>query len=552
MEDDLVGAVLDGRYRILAPVASGAMGSVYRAERVKLGRVVAVKILQDALPGELSSRERFEIEAIAMAKLEHPHCAAVLDVGLHEGRPYVVMDFVSGDSLKDLLAAGPLPPARAVEIVRQALSGLAHAHELGIIHRDVKPANIIVGQKAGLGDHVKVLDFGLARLVGAGRNLTTGIVVGTPTHMAPEQIRGEPLDARVDVYAIGVVLFELLAGQLPYRSQTDDLVELCGMHLTAAIPRLADRAIGDAAGRDFGPLEDVVRRALAKARDDRYPSAVAFADALGNALDQAPRPSQPFAAEPSAPIAAEPSAPVAAEPPPPAPAPIPSGSIAARPGPERESSMSRSQSPTPTPRWLGRFPPPRRRTLLVAGGIGAALAIGIVVYVVNRAPPDAAPIAAASPSPGSAGSGSAAAGSGSAADTGPAAIRAILARADELAANGNRDGALDLLQKARRRLPADAQLPFAAGHLYFAKLWWSDGLRAYRDAVRLDPAFRSDPGLIKDILHGFLSTPSYNAELADFLYDVVGPDARPYLSEAASSHPNPQVRARAKAELGRY
>src|SRR5262249_53376970 len=163
---------------------------------------------------ELKSRQRFEVEAMAMAKLEHPHCAAVLDVGLHEDCPYVVMDFVSGKNLKEVIAEeAPLPPPRATEIVRQVLSGLAPAHEHGIIHRDVKPANVVLAQKAGLGDHVKILDFGLARLTQDAQNLTSGIVVGTPSYMAPEQIRGTSLDARADIYACGILLFELLTGK---------------------------------------------------------------------------------------------------------------------------------------------------------------------------------------------------------------------------------------------------------------------------------------------------------------------------------------------------
>jgi len=238
---DLTGAILDGRYRVIEPVAQGGMGTVYRAERVKLGRIVAVKVLHDALPNELSGRKRFEIEAMAMAKLEHPHCASVLDVGVYHDRPYVVMDFVSGQNLKDLIASGPQPIARAVEIVRQVLSGLAHAHELGIIHRDIKPANLVLSQKTGLGDHVKILDFGLARLHDSGQNLTTGVVVGTPAYMAPEQIRGTGLDARADLYACGVLLFELLTGGKPFHSEADDPIEVCRMHLKSPIPRLDDQ-----------------------------------------------------------------------------------------------------------------------------------------------------------------------------------------------------------------------------------------------------------------------------------------------------------------------
>src|SRR5690606_1212628 len=143
----------------------------------------------------------FEREALAMAKLEHPHCASVVDVGVHGEQPYVVMEFITGKTLRQLLEGGALPIPRAVDIVRPILSGLAHAHEHGVIHRDIKPANIVLSQKSGLGDHVKILDFGLARFNKEASNLTAGMVLGTPNYMAPEQIKGAALDHRIDVYA---------------------------------------------------------------------------------------------------------------------------------------------------------------------------------------------------------------------------------------------------------------------------------------------------------------------------------------------------------------
>ncbi|MBA3538187.1 MAG: serine/threonine protein kinase, partial [Deltaproteobacteria bacterium] len=272
--NDLTGVILDGRYRIIQAIAEGAMGVVYRAERVKLGRIVAIKLMHDSLPSELSSRQRFEIEAMAMAKLEHPHCAAVLDVGLHDGKPFVVMDFVSGDNLKDLLEIRSIPIVRVVEIMRQVLSGLAHAHELGIIHRDIKPANIVLSQKAGLGDHVKILDFGLARLTDTTTPaLTVGLVVGTPSYMAPEQCIGQTVDARTDLYACGIMLFELLTNKKPFVSENDDPVEVVRMHIQQPPPTLAA-----VSGQEFGPeLESIVARALAKKPADRYASATEFA-----------------------------------------------------------------------------------------------------------------------------------------------------------------------------------------------------------------------------------------------------------------------------------
>ncbi len=315
VEADLTGVVLDGRYRVIEPISEGAMGVVYRGERLKLGRIVAIKVMHEELPAELSSRKRFETEATAMAKLEHPHCAAVIDVGVHDNMPFVVMDYVAGETLRDIVANGPLPVPRAVELVRQVLSGLAHAHEQGIIHRDIKPANIVVSQKSGLGDHVKILDFGLARITDAPK-VTTGIVVGTPAYMAPEQIRGTEIDHRADLYAAGVLLFELLTAAKPFVSPKDDPVEVCSMHLKVPPPTLRAKQ----PGIEFGALEAIVAKALSKKPEDRYASAGEFAEALDAAFPRratSPVISVPVATESGWTVSAN-SAPVAS------PVPVPS------------------------------------------------------------------------------------------------------------------------------------------------------------------------------------------------------------------------------------
>jgi len=301
---DLSGQVLDGRYRVVEPVGKGAMGSVYRAEHLKLRRTVAVKVMNEHVPNEMSLRKRFEREAAAMAKLEHPNCASVLDVGMHGDQPYVVMDFISGRPLDELVREGPQPIARAVEITRQILSGLSHAHEHGIIHRDIKPSNIVLSQKSGVGDHVKILDFGLAKLSQETSNITIGVIVGTPSYMAPEQVRGLALDGRVDVYACGVLLYELLTGVKPFRVSSNDPLAICMAHLSDPIPRLADAM----PGRDFGPLDGVLASALAKDRDHRFRTASAFANALTGALATM----SPAAAQAAPP--ARPSAPPGATP----------------------------------------------------------------------------------------------------------------------------------------------------------------------------------------------------------------------------------------------
>jgi eukaryotic-like serine/threonine-protein kinase len=608
---DLTGAILDGRYRVIEPVAQGGMGTVYRAERVKLGRIVAVKVLHDALPNELSGRKRFEIEAMAMAKLEHPHCASVLDVGVYNDRPYVVMDFVSGQNLKDLIATGPQPTGRAAEIVRQVLSGLAHAHELGIIHRDIKPANLVLSQKTGLGDHVKILDFGLARLHDGSQNLTTGVVVGTPAYMAPEQIRGTGIDARADLYACGVLLFELLTAHKPFHSEQDDPIEVCRMHLHSPIPRLDDKLPRGA----FGELEAVVAKALAKDRDDRYASAQEFAAALETAALEAaaarrswpriPRvPSGPIqlgssdllpgASEPPAvevrtadviaaipDPAAAPGAPGApgegdprgagdarrgtATPAAGARAAAPAGGGDALPGAGSraealaESSIAgdasapgtffglRVRAPTAAPRAGGPAGARRsarwRRPAVIAG---AALALAIAAAAVM--------VRGRASGPGDPGDSGEPTGAGAASDSAPAddPIRDIVMRASDLAAQGDREAALDLLRRSRRQYPDSGPLAYTAGRICFSKFYWTEGLKQFRDAIRLDPTYRTDPELIKTVLRGFITTPSYNDDLASFLHDEIGSPAQPYLEETARAHPNAMIRSRADAALRRY
>jgi len=582
---DLVGAILDGRYKVLDAIAEGAMGVVYRAERLKLGRIVAIKVLHDELPSELSSRKRFEIEAMAMAKLEHPHCASVLDVGMHDGKPFVVMDFVSGQDLKTLIAQGRVPPARAVEIVRQVLSGLAHAHELGIIHRDIKPANIVLSQKAGLGDHVKVLDFGLARLQAETTSpLTTGIVLGTPAYMAPEQIRGTAIDLRADLYACGVLLMELLTSKKPFHSETDDPIEVVSMHLKQPPPRLADLA----PGVEFGELETIVARALAKAPSDRFQSAQEFVTALeatrsGPVAIADPSRSGPIslAAEAVSPSMMIPNGetrlgmvvePTAAS------GPVPAAIPKVASGPVSPNAFLRAETPLPVPGEIAPLESPvipgrpetdpvlnvrpyhvaplqlgsrnpdglpySRRQLAIAGGgvLGVILLIAIIASTRGGSTTDTT---AAKPS--HEGSGEIEMEPVSADDAAQ-----TIARAAELAGNGEREAAIDLLTKARRRYPASADLPYHAGKLYFSKLWWTDGLKSFRDAIRLEPIYRTDPELIKTVLRGFITTPTYNEELSSFLRDDIGEPAKVFLEETSRDHPNASKRARAAQELKRY
>ncbi|HEY4178636.1 MAG TPA: serine/threonine-protein kinase [Kofleriaceae bacterium] len=594
---ELAGTILDGRYKVIEEVARGAMGVVYRAERVGLGKIVAVKVMHDELPDELSARKRFEIEARAMAKLEHPNCAAVLDVGVHEGRAFVVMDFITGSDLKSLVDQGPLPPARAIAIMRQVLSGIAHAHELGIVHRDIKPANIMISHKAGLGDHVKILDFGLARLQAeqSGTKLTTGIVVGTPAYMAPEQIRGQSIDARCDLYSAGVVLFELLTADKVFHSEKDDPIEVVSMHLKQAPPTLAQKL----PNVRFGPLEDVVAKALQKAPNDRYQTATEMVEALdaaAKALDRSAEPARASApaiessavvsesmmipqggtqlglgAHPGASLSIPVEGPASLSIPVEGPkvatesgwdvaprigsspqvdsAPVAVPQMNSAPYPELQSGvpsaplqipMTRpTQSARPAERILGFT---QRQAAMIGGGLLLLIVvIGLVAHGGGEKPVVVAkPVAKPEPTE---------------IEIAPEPVdgaQKLLDRASALVQDNKPDAAIDVLTKSRSAFPDNAQIPLLAGKLYFTKLWWNDGIKMFREAIAIDPELKSDPDLIKTVLSGFITTPSYNADLAKFLRQDIGQPAQSYLAETANDHPNAQIRKRAADELKRF
>jgi serine/threonine-protein kinase len=275
-----VGQVVDDRYKLTEVMAAGAMGEVYKAERVPVGKVVAVKFLHASFVSDSEFQARFDRETRVMSKLGHPNCVSVVDFGVWKDTPYLVMDFVAGTTLRKRLDdEGAQTPEKALALARQVAAGLAHAHEQGIIHRDVKPANIMITDEIGHGERVRILDFGLARLRGnVGRDATqTNMVVGTPNYMAPEQtVPGGTIDARTDLYAVGVVLFEMIVGERPFAAE--DTMALLGMHRAAPIPRLVDR-IPEGTDLPAG-LQELVDKAMAKSPDDRFQTAIQLADAI--------------------------------------------------------------------------------------------------------------------------------------------------------------------------------------------------------------------------------------------------------------------------------
>jgi WD40 repeat protein len=267
----LAGAVLDpgsvvAGYVVEALAGAGGMGVVYRATDPELGRQVALKLVAPERAQDPRFRELFVRESLVAAGLEHPNVIPIYRAGEDEGRLYIAMRYVEGASLQDLIAErGRVPPGRAARVVARVADALDAAHARGLVHRDVKPANVLIADPDGE-EHVYLTDFGLSAGMSAGREGPQGGWAGTLAYLAPEQIRGGPIDARSDVYALGCVLFHALAGQPPF--PTADEAKALEAHLTEAPPRLADVAPG------LPPaLDDVVRRAMAKRPEDRFATA---------------------------------------------------------------------------------------------------------------------------------------------------------------------------------------------------------------------------------------------------------------------------------------
>jgi eukaryotic-like serine/threonine-protein kinase len=262
-------STIEGRYQVITRVAAGGMGEVYRAHDAVLDREVAVKILHPHLAGDRGFVERFRREARAAAILNHPSIVGVYDWGTTDGTYFMVMEFVRGLNLRSLLTEyGRLEPAQAVEVALPVLSALDHAHGHGIVHRDVKPENILIARDG----MVKVADFGLARAYAESSvSQAEGTVTGTVQYLAPEQIHGEPADPRTDLYAFGVVLFELLTGHPPFTGETS--MAIAYQHLSSAVP--APSVLEPSVP---ATLDRVVLRATSKDREERPASARAMRD----------------------------------------------------------------------------------------------------------------------------------------------------------------------------------------------------------------------------------------------------------------------------------
>lgn len=280
--DPLIGVTLDGKYRIEEPLGVGGMGTVYRARHLLIDRAVALKVLNQRLVEDEAARIRFQREAKAAGRLHHLNAVAVTDFGQSsEGHVYIVMELLEGRTLREILAKeAPLETARAVSMMLQASSAVAAAHEAGVIHRDLKPANIFVTQSADAPSVVKVLDFGIAKLAADTlddedpHTLTQiGAMIGTPRYMSPEQCNGFELTPASDVYSLGVILYEMLTGTVPFTGASPLAIAL--KHATE-YPRPPKEIVASIPDQ----LESVVLHALEKNPEDRPPNAAAFRNEL--------------------------------------------------------------------------------------------------------------------------------------------------------------------------------------------------------------------------------------------------------------------------------
>ena len=275
--DSLVGRVLADRYHILKRIGEGGMGRVYLGEHVKMNRQCAIKVMSPALVNDAESAARFAREASNAARIIHPNVAAVFDYGESDGLIYLVMEFVDGEPLSSLLTReAPLSLDRALDVASQIAEGLGAAHELGIVHRDLKPDNTLVTRTRTGREIAKVVDFGIAKAIqeGAGEGLTrTGQVIGTPEFMSPEQLLGDPVDARSDLYALGCILHLMLTAAPPFDAPTRE--QMIKRRLTEDAPSVQglDPALPDTVAR-------IVARLLARSPKDRYGSAAEVKDAL--------------------------------------------------------------------------------------------------------------------------------------------------------------------------------------------------------------------------------------------------------------------------------
>jgi hypothetical protein len=541
LTDPKLGTRIADRYRLAERLGAGGMGVVYKGEDTSSGEPVAVKFLHEAFAGMPDLVKRFEREVQAMRRMAHPHVVRIVDSGVDGGVPYLVMEFQSGKALNEILDRGALPAARAVGIVRQVLAGVAAAHGSGVVHRDLKPDNIML-LKGVDGDFVKILDFGLAKMVQGtnGTQLTnTGFALGTPGYMAPEQANGENIDERADIYSVGVMLYHMVVGHKPFVA--DSPMAVLRMHMDDP-PKPPRKAAPDA--NLSADLEAAILRALEKEPAKRWRSADAFARALEAT-------SEGGASK------------------------IPLVDVTMQEIADSRTAMAKKPAAAqakPARRWRVRLP----WKWIARGALVAAVGIGLtllwtrvwrprqkkIVAQVDSAVENAKSalqhgqkqmdtametakdafhsLTDPEPAPGHNSPGARLEATSSAH---PSKKPVRRADAQRLLAAGKLDDAIQALYQLRRQSPRSSDVALMLGHAYFGKNWRTDGLREYDEALKLRPSLRRNPRLIRNVVTA-LDDPTY--KLASAIIHVrLGTAALAELKRTGRNGKNPTVQKRA-------
>jgi serine/threonine protein kinase len=495
-KDPLIGQILDGRWKVLDRIGAGGMGVVYRAERVKIFKLVAVKFLEERFADSPEAILRFERETRAISRLQHRHVVSILDFGVHERRPYLVMEYLAGQPLNKLVGRPTMTLPRAVNIIAQILEALRHAHKAGVVHRDLKPENVMLVEMTGTEDYVKILDFGLARIISLDEISISHPerVAGTPGYMSPEQIKSEKVDHRADLYAAGIMLYALCVGDKPFKAAAD--LDVLRQHLNKppVPPRKAapERNISAA-------LERVILRALEKDRDQRFFTA----DEMWKALRATPeaggkQPGRRWGRALAALLVL--AAGVAgglygrqylqestSPPPPPMPLPMP---------------MVAAPSPTPSPEIVD--------------------AATVVVDAALEATPSPSPRAQVTPPP-----------------TTREKVEALL-DSEQLA-----DAERYLLAQAILE-PRAGWVHIDLGDVYFQRLWRRDAVREWELALSMDPSLRKDARLLRRLCAVLAA--GWKGVGEHFIVVRVGKDALEPMQECIRDTDDPE-RLRAAARV---
>ena len=513
--DPLTGVVLSDRYRVGVRLGEGGIGAVYEAEHLVLGRKVAIKVLRRELAGMKDLLARFDREARALSRLSHVNVVAVTDFGVWEGLPYLVMELVRGTSLAAEVHVGPMGTDRAAVVIRQILAALVYAHGEGVIHRDLKPSNVMLVEQPGVQDLVKILDFGLAKFVSGEESndvsiTKEGAVFGTPAYMSPEQVAGEETDARSDVYAVGLLLFECLTGRRPFVLETR--TEVMRAHLATEAPRASSVETSEPIG---AALDDVVAKALAKRRADRFGSAEEMIRALDLAVG-APE-TRLTRTDPSSKTGLRPFAP--------------------------QPATIQAESARTVMRLANR---PFKIAAAVAG-ITALVAVGVLVFPGEEPPkPEVveAPAFRASEPGTSAPTKVRVPARDPWASPLPGELQQIR---DDLA--GANAAALKAA-KVWTRTHDDPRGHLLVGHAYFEKRWLADAADRYRIVLEADPSLRGDPRILARLI-AMLGGEGYGRRAAALIEVHWGEEAASPLARTAAEHPDPVVAHAAVALLDR-